>query len=477
VARTWIRDRLLPALRTTSVGIAGAWLALVIVGPLEYTVGPFEVTYYLRPGPGQTEISLPPFGRLTVDTHSGPLHFTAALQSVDPDRATEALRSGDLTELAGRMEAEAVEAIRTHAFRALGIGALGAGVLGLVLYRRRWRAAAAALLAGTLILGSTEGLARATYRPEAFLDPTFHGSLRVAARLLGPIRQASARIQEFRSEIARLAEETLTAYEGLAAADAPSAEALTVLHVSDIHGSPLGMDLAKQLAASFDTDLVVDTGDITSFGTPLEAAVVDEISSFRVPYVFIRGNHDSPAIEDDILDEGNAVILDGEARTIEGLTIYGAPHPLYTPDPGLDLDDEQIATSVARAGEDLVEDLTTSPEPPDIVAVHDDRMALAAQGLVPLVISGHFHQANQTVNEGTMFLRTGSTGGGGLDTFRSDVRPYPLSAEILYFEGSSPELVAVDLVELDPDTRDLTVDRELASELLGEEPVPGPSPS
>jgi hypothetical protein len=37
--------------------------------------------------------------------------------------------------------------------------------------------------------------------------------------------------------------------------------------------------------------------------------------------------------------------------------------------------------------------------------------------------------------------------------------------------------VAVDLVELDPDTRDLTVDRELAGELLGEEPVPGPSPS
>jgi predicted phosphodiesterase len=477
VTRRELWTRAWRILGVAAVGAAGAWAALLLVGPLDYSLGPFEVTYYLRPGLGDTDISLPPFGRLTVDTHTGPLHFTAALESVDPDRTTEAFRSTDLEALARRMEAEALAAIRSHALRALGIGAAGALVGGLLTYRRRWRMAVAALVAGTLLLGSAEALARATYRPEAFLDPTFHGSLRVAARLLGPIRRASARIQEFRSEIARLAEETLSAYEGLTAGDAPSAEALTVLHVSDIHGSPLGMDFAEQLADSFGVDLVVDTGDITSFGTPLESAVVDEISSFRVPYVFIRGNHDSPAIEPEILAEGNAVVLDRETRTIEGLTIYGAPHPLYTPDPALDLNDEEIATALAEAGKALVEDVAASSEPPDLVAVHDNRMALGAQGLVPLVISGHFHQASQAVHEGTLYLRTGSTGGGGLDTFRSDVRPYPLSAEILYFEGTSPELVAVDLVELDPDTRDLTVDRELAVDLLGEEPVPGPSPS
>jgi predicted phosphodiesterase len=475
VPGTW--RRVARWLTVGAVGLAGAWAALLLVGPLEYPVGPFDVEYLIRPGPGRTDIGLPPFGRLSVDTHTAPLHLTATLVSVDPDQGAEAIRSSDIDTLAAAVEREGLSALRAHALRALAITVVGAASAGLLVYRTRWRVALAAAAAATILLGAAAGLAVTTYRPEAFLEPTYSGSLRTAARLLGPIREVGSRLEEFRSEIGRLAQETLAAYEGLSAGPSFSPDAVAVLHVSDIHSSPLGMDFAQQIADSFDVDLVLDTGDITTFGTQLETGILERISAFGVPYAFVQGNHDSTAVTAIIGGEPNAVILDGEAATLGGLTIFGAPHPLYTPDPGFDLSHEEIEEAVRQAGADLAEELDASAEPPDVLAVHDDRMAEAAAGLVPLVVSGHFHEASQRVVEDTLFLRTGTTGGGGLDTFRSEVKPYPLSAEILYFDGAPLGLVAIDLVELDPDTRNLSVERRLASDLQGVEPVPAPTPT
>jgi predicted phosphodiesterase len=460
-----------------AVGIAGAWVALLLVGPLGYPVGPFDVEYLIRPGPGRTDIGLPPFGRLSVDTHAAPLHLTATLVSVDPDQGAEAIRSSDIATLTATVEREGLSALRAHALRALAIAVVGAASAGLLVYRTRWRVALAATAAATTLLGAAAGLATTTYRPEAFLEPTYSGSLRTAARLLGPIREAGARLEEFRSEIGRLAQETLAAYEGLSADPALSPDAVAVLHVSDIHASPLGMDFAQQVADSFEVDLVLDTGDITTFGTQLETSILERISGFGVPYAFVQGNHDSTAVTAIIGGEPNAVILDGKAATVSGLTIFGAPHPLYTPDPGFDLSHEEIEEAVRQAGAELAQELTAAVEVPAVLAVHDDRMAEAAAGLVPLVVSGHFHEAGQRVIDGTLFLRTGTTGGGGLDTFRSEVKPYPLSAQILYFDGAPLGLVAVDLVELDPDTRNLSVERRLATDLMGGEPVPAPTPT
>lgn len=475
VARILVR--LWRCLAFALVGVAGAWAALLILGPLQYQVGPFEVAYFLRPGPGQTDIALPPFGRLTVDTHTSPLRLTAALESIDPSRTRSAIVGADLEMVAGRLEDDALSALRAHALRAFGLTTAGAAFAGLLVYRRAWRKMAAATLAGTVTFGAAGVTTWATFSREGFLEPRFSGSLEVAADLLGPIRQASGRLTEFRTEIGRLAEKALIAYEGVAADESLGEDAVVVLHISDIHGSPLGMDLAQELAESFEADAVVDTGDITSFGTPLESGVIDRIPTFGVPYVFVPGNHDSPATTDAIETQPNATVLERGFRTVAGLTIYGARHPLYTPDPRFDLSDAEIAAAVLGAGEQLVEDIASAEKTPDLVALHDDRMASPAAGLVPLVVSGHFHQAGRTAREGTLFLRIGSTGGGGLDTFTSDVQPFPLSAEVLYFHAETRQLVAFDLVELDPETRDLTVDRELASELLGDGSIPTPSPS
>ncbi|MDQ3991450.1 MAG: hypothetical protein M3245_03955, partial [Actinomycetota bacterium] len=80
-------------------------------------------------------------------------------------------------------------------------------------------------------------------------------------------------------------------------------------------------------------------------------------------------------------------------------------------------------------------------------------------------------------DEGTLFLRIASTGGGGgLEPFGFPQR-IPLSAQILYFEGAPPELTALDLVEVDPETRDLTIRRRLVTDLVPPDPDADATPS
>jgi len=166
----------------------------------------------------------------------------------------------------------------------------------------------------------------------------------------------------------------------------------------------------------------------------------------------------------------NAVVLDGRIEEVNGLRIFGASHPLFTPSASRELDPVEVSTTLREAGEVLTSRIAALDPRPDLVAIHDDRMAEAWAGLVPLVVSGHFHEGEDRSFDGTFFLRVGSTGGGGLEGLAGN----ELAAEILYFEGQPPGLVAYDVVELDPDTGNLTVRRNLTTGLI--QPV-GPSPA
>jgi len=467
--------RVLRALAALAVGAAGASLALLLAARLSYRVGPFTVELLARPGLPATEIALPPLGEIRADTHLAPLSLTATLRSVDPDALNAAIAERGIDGLVLQVERESAGLLRTYALVAGLIAVLGAAAAAVLVYRADWRSIVGATAAGALLVATTGGLAWATYRPEAFQAPTYTGSLRLAPDLVGPIAEAGGRLEAFRAELDRLVRGTARAYGELASGPSPSEDATVVLHVSDIHASPLGMDLAQQLASTFDVDLVLDTGDITSFGTPLERTILDRIPQFDVPYVLVRGNHDSVAVATQVENLPNAEALESETIEVAGLTIMGAGHPLFTPNRTRTYTDEEIEEAVAQSGEDLAGRLEATGVRPDILAVHDDRMATPLVGDVPLVASGHFHRFDVRVEDGTILLRSGSTGAGGLDTFLGD-SVLPLAAQILYFEGTPPELIAFDRVTLEPETRELTVDRELVGD-LDATPAPTPAPS
>lgn len=467
--------RLAPAAAAILLAGAGGAIALALAGTATYRLGPFDVELDARPGSGLSEVALPPLGEIRADTHAAPLRLTATLRRVDPDELNRRLSDGGVPGIAVLVEEQGRAAVRSHTVRVGVVAVVGAGLAGLLIHGRRWRAAAGTVAAGlglTLLLGGATYLG---YRPEAFVEPTYTGSLRLAPDLVGPIRTAGRRLEVFRTELEHLVRSTVETYGAITVGPGPSEDALVILHISDVHSSPLGMDFVQQLATTFQVDLVVDTGDLTSFGTRLERPVVDRIPQFGVPYLFVRGNHDSIDVGSQVDAFGSAEVLESELVEIGGISVFGAAHPLFTPN--FEFDDAEIRAALDEAGAKLVERITALDPRPDIVLVHDARMAEGLAGEVPLVLSGHFHRFTSEAREGTIFLETASAGGGGLDTFVQD-EPLPLAAQVLYLEGSPPRLVAVDRVALEPDTRQLAVERHLAETIQDESDFPsGPHPS
>ena len=488
VARTVpppIRRTAVGLLVPAAVGVVGAWLGMLAWGSQTVPIGPFRVQLEAGFGRGVTDIALPPLGRITADTHLAPLRVRATLVDVRAQELARALATRSTEELVAGMEVEALDRIGPYALRLSAVALAGAGALGVAVFRRRLRAAGLAVMSALVVVGGSEALTVATYRPDAFLSPTFSGSLAAAPRLIGPVRAAGERIGYFRSELERIVDGALRAYRSVQANPLGGEDVIAVLHVSDLHLSTLGFEFAQQVAEGFDVDLVLDTGDLTSFGTPAEEFVLRYIPAFDRPYVFVRGNHDSVELQRAMARVPNAVVLDGRATEVAGLTIYGLGDPYFTQERAQPPEDREIAELVRSAGPRIAADLAELPRPPDLVAVHDDRMAEAVFGLVPVVASGHFHEAGARVVHGTVALRAGTTGGAGPTGFTAE-GALPLSAEILYFEppaGPEPaRLLAWDVVEQFPETGSLTVTRHVVAREFGEPiltppPTPPPAPS
>jgi predicted MPP superfamily phosphohydrolase len=459
------------------VGLVGAWLGMALLARTTVPIGPFRVELNAGFGRGETHLGLPPFGALTADTHLSPIRLDASLEDVDVERLTDVVNRVGITGLAAEVERDARDRIAAFAWQVAAAAAVGAAVLGVLVFRRRWRLAALAAGVGVVAVLLSEALVLTTFRPNAFTEPTYSGSLALAPEFIGPVREATDRIEDLRAGLAQVVDGTVRAYTTLQ--PTPTGEdAITVLHISDVHASPLGMDFAIEVARGFDVDFVIDTGDITSFGTPVENLIVSRIPEFGRPYVFVRGSHDSIALQAEIAALPNAVVLDGEARAISDLMVYGLGHPAFTPARGVPVDDEAFEELARSAGDVIAADLDEIDPPVDVIAVHDDRMAEAVAGRVPLVISGHFHATNARVLNGTLFLRLATTGGSGAGIFRG-LEDIPFSAEVLYFSREEdPVLIAYDVIDQLPDSGSLTVQRINVSEEYGElVPTPSPTPS
>jgi predicted phosphodiesterase len=469
-ARRWARE-----LAPVVVGILGAAIALQAFGRTAVDAGPFTVRLEADFGRGVTDISLPPLGQLRADTHTSPLHLRATLQEVDIDDLREGIRRG-LDSVAAEVERTTLDVVDRFAALVGLVGVAGAFLLGLVAFRTRWRPILRATASGLVLVLASVTLTAASFDTAAFRTPSYTGTLELVPQLFGPIQGAIERVDYFREQLRRVVAGAARAYDAVESSPLGPGAEVRVLHVSDVHLSVLGLGFARELAESFDVDLVVDTGDTTSFGTPTEELILSEIRRFGRPYVFVRGNHDSPGFQSAMSTLPNAIVLDGETVEVAGLRIYGIGDPFFIEARGAPQTDEEIVALVESAGPEILADLETLPEPPDVVAVHDHRMAEVAAGAVPLVVSGHFHRNEVRAIDGTIFLEVGTTGGAGPTGFTEEGDPF--SAEVLYFqpdEEGAMRLIAWDLVTQFPETSSLQIERHLSSEVL--EPSPTPTPT
>ncbi len=454
------------------VGLVGAALALQAFAKTTVDAGPFLVQIEADFGRSVTDISLPPLGRLRADTHGAPLHLRASLREVDVEQLQEGLRSG-VDSVAAEVERNTLDAVGRFVGWVILVGVAGAAALGLLAFRNRWLLVLRATLAGLLAVVLSVGFTAIGFDASAFQAPSYTGSLRLVPQLFGPVEGAIERVGYFREELRRVVAGAARAYAAIESNPLGRGDEVRVLHISDIHLSTLGYDFAQELSRSFDVDLVLDTGDTTSFGASNEEFILSEIPGFGLPYVWVRGNHDSREFQEALGRVEGTVVLDGDTAEVDGFTIYGLGHPYFNEARGTPVGDEDVEALVEEEAGRVLADVSALPEVPDIVMVHDDRMAEQIAGLVPLVISGHFHAARDEVRDGTVYLRVGTTGGAGPTGFTAE-GDVPFSAEVLYFqenEEGQMRLVAWDVVTQFPETGSLEIARHLASD-IGVSPSP-----
>ncbi len=425
---------------------------IVVAADVHVPIGPFTSTFLARPSlDGRTMVSLAPLGTIRLDTHDAPLAIDVRVEELRLEEAEAVARDPAVLErLETDVAADAKSALRALAVRTALAAVLGA-LAGALLGSLAWRSVIIGGVIGSFLVAVVLATTVGTWRAEAVAEPRYTGLLTIAPKAVGDVEAVIERFGQYRAQLAELVENVITLYG--VGANLPSFDATRattrLLHVSDVHLNPQAFDLMGRVIAQFDVDAVVDTGDTTDWGSEPESQLLDQIPRLAVPYVWVRGNHDSRRTQDAVAAQPNSVVLDGEAREVAGLRMWGLGDPRYTPDKsqpvGKDVERDQAAAAAPGVAAAL---RAAMPPPVDVVVVHDARLAAAAGDLTPLVLAGHTHEPRQSRLGRAVLLAEGSTGGAGLRGLQGE-EPEPLTCSVLYFDPTTRSLVAYDRITIE----------------------------
>jgi hypothetical protein len=495
------------------VALTGGILGAELAPATSATIGPLQARVRVIPSldPG-IHLLLPPAGQVDFATHLAPIALEGEISQVDLEGARSLIDSPAQVRALGDTAGVALrEAAIKAALTSMGFGAVGAVGLSLLVYRRSWRRTGqvAGTLVGVLVLtGAAAGL---TADPQRLAQPKFTGLLSQAPYIAGQVPSVVQRLETYRSGLSDIVRSVTALYATTGDLSEQSTtsndEVTTVLHVSDIHLNPLAYDLIDRLIAQFGVDAVVDTGDITTWGTDAESSTFARIGKLKVPYVFVRGNHDSAATQASVKAFKNAVVLDDQVVEVAGLVMAGIGDPTFTPDsshgeipgptapvlghtatstvpsslttsgpgpsatpsPSVPFASGSSSPTASAAagptspqGRSVIElagtieawDAANPNRPVQIAAIHEPFQLQPLFGLVPTVMAGHLHSRNTRLDpSGTRVLIEGSTGGAGI-TARglvrlADGKPLPLAASLVYYARRGPragQIVAIDAI-------------------------------
>ncbi|MEV6868501.1 metallophosphoesterase [Streptosporangium subroseum] len=448
-ARRFAKGRIVRVTAIVAVAVAGAWIGIMLGGAIRTNVGPVELGMRAEPSwAGETVVDAHPFGTLLFDTHNAPVNLRITLENINPDRAKAILLDARFSDrLPALLEKELGDGVRTLILRAVLCGLAGGLIATLIVFRRPG-AALAGLLSVAVLIAGTGGAIALTFRPDSVVEPKYTGLLTGAPSLVGNAASIVTKFESYRVQLAKLVNNVSQLYDTVSVLPVYDADptSIRVLHVSDIHLSPIAWNLIRSITTQFKIDAIVDTGDLTDHGTSPEDKFVEEIGTLGVPYVFVRGNHDSKATQRAVARQRGAVVLDDSAKTVAGLRIYGLGDPRFTPDKSVAVDSD--LESLSALGHTQALKLAQSRKRIDLVAVHDPTVAKAFSGAAPMVLAGHSHErSSELLPSGTRLLVQGSTGGAGLRALEHD-EPTPVAASVLYFDRKTHRLRAWDDITL-----------------------------
>jgi predicted phosphodiesterase len=452
-------------------GALASLLLMQLIPAVTGTVGPTKISAHAAPGFGHTRLLIPPLGAVEAHTNPGPLSMTLSLAEIDIPRLSDSFEADPTgSTLTAELERD-LRGLAVSLVLRLLIGGMLIGALILEIFtRRRLRYVLAGALGGAAAMGVAVAVTATTFSVDAFAEPRFTGALTRAPVVIDALQSNELSFNEVESRFSTAADrltELLTLIDH--PVSDPRADSVAILHISDVHSNPIGLEIAKQLARQFDVDAVLDTGDLTNFGVGLETRVTSLVRGFDVPYLYVPGNHDSTAVRKAMTRTAGVTVLDGSLAEVEGITILGFKDPTYTN--WNSLPPEEAAAIRVEFGVTVGERVAQSQ--PDILAVHDRRIASGSFGLVPLILSGHYHKQIVEEDRGTRMLAVGSTGAAGLKSFTLEA-DMNYEAEILYFRDGLA--VAFDYVRFTGLGNNFVIERKTLEDLGPLEP-PEPTES
>lgn len=440
------RQRYLPLLFV----LLGIIFFVNIFSGIDYRSFPLVVNLSMTVGSrGLTRILLPPLGEIRAVTHWLPLHLNLEVKSINLAFLRSIVFSSPqaLEPLRAELQREIRILLTIFALKLVGLGIAGAIFSLLFIGTRELKQLLRGAAVGGAVLVVLLGTLLLTYDLHGFERIEYEGIIEAAPWALNLAWEAAGKVEELGERVRSLAGNLYSAlerFEDLGQLSLVDTQ-LVALHISDIHNNPVAYDFVEQVIENFPVNLVLDTGDLTDWGTALEAEVASHIEQLGLPYVFVSGNHESPEVLQRLAAIPNVIIINGEVRTILGLEIAGvrdlaAEKPLPEPASLEDLNRQAEELNTLWAQED---------RRPDIFMVHNHRLARAIQpGLFPVIVFGHSHRPTVDQINGTSYINAGTTGAAGIRGFQSS-EPLAYSLALLYFGGRNGEelvLKAVDSV-------------------------------
>lgn len=397
---------------------------------------------------GLTVISVPPLGRVSAKTHLPPLMLRVGLAGINLERLQKVLKNLENEEFMNSFTRSAQREVRWFLCRLLIYAFLG-GVAGPFLVGERQRKVLLVMgLASALVFGLLVASAYATYRPAAFMHPEFEGILEAAPWMFGLIEETLFRVRSLSEQLELIAvnmDNLFKQIERLEPLGTVDGE-LKVVHVSDIHNNPAAIGFLSQIIETFAVNLVIDTGDITDFGTQIETEIALPIENFGIPYVFVPGNHDSPEVVARLAGLQNVTVLEEGIVDVLGLRIAGIADP-SSYEAGMTVKAGEVLDEYADR---LGEIIDAEKSPPHVVAVHHPRIAGRLVGRAKVILTGHTHQLSITEGADSIIINAGTTGAAGIRGLQAK-KEVPYSLVLMHWgrrEDGELFLHAADIIRV-----------------------------
>lgn len=472
----WLRTGVVAFL----VALVGTTLGLQLGGRAEVEIGPFQMQLAAQPSlSGGSQLRIPPLGAISIQSHSGPIRLVARVDGLNESETRQLIADPARIEEATDLTTDDVRsAVTTLALRAVGAGLLGAVLLGALAFRDVRRTALTGGMALVLLAGSG-GVAAATLNPSSLSQPRYEGLLTNVPALIGDARSIYSNYGQYQGQLVQILTNMSKVYEAVSSLPTyqPDPNTIRVMHVSDLHNNPTAWRVIGTIGNQFQVNAVFDTGDLTDWGSAAEANLyASNIAALKVPYVFIRGNHDSADVARAVASNPNAVVLDDTVRDVAGLIVAGAGSSRFTPDKTTG-DDNAGKEVEAQAGDALAETVQRynreNEKSVDVMMVHEPAAAQLLKDRGPLVLAGHTHERKvEPLDKDTLLMIEGSTGAAGLRGFQGDT-PKSFEMTVLYF-AQDGTLKAYDEITVSGAGQSQV---ELRRVIVGERNAPPPTPS